>query len=85
MYKGTTFTCTANELVPPPFVPGFTDPLPGGFNSQQVCPITNGDQFLERYDLAGYESEKWKYIAILGAFYIGLNIIGAWLSVVINW
>ena len=85
MYKGLEFDCSPSELIPPTYAPGFTDPLPGGFNGQQICPITSGEQLLDRYDLNDAESDKWVHLAILVIFYLALNVIGAWVSVVVQW
>ncbi|EFA83423.1 ABC transporter G family protein [Heterostelium album PN500] len=60
---GVPYHCTDEEKMPPPFVKNFAAPYPAGFQGQQICPYTNGDQFLD--ELHYYTEYRWKWYNLL--------------------
>ena len=66
--QGTTFTCKEDELVPPESTPGFYDDYSnGGFEEQQVCPVTSGDDVLKSLDISSDPEWKWYCLLFLAA------------------
>ncbi|KAM9981256.1 hypothetical protein ACTFIY_003555 [Dictyostelium cf. discoideum] len=67
-HSGLDYHCSPDELMPPPFLPTFNTSFPVGFEGNQVCPITKGEQIL---DSIGFHTEfyyRWVDLAIISAF-----------------
>ncbi len=78
----TRYECSASELQPPTTVDNFNDPYPLGFEGNQLCPITDGIEFIKKnYDMYDEHWVKWVlWVAVVcfwffytGASYIALR------------
>ncbi|KAK5577507.1 hypothetical protein RB653_002449 [Dictyostelium firmibasis] len=67
-HSGLKYHCSDDELMPPSFLPTFNASYPVGFEGNQLCPITRGEQIL---DSIGFHTEfyyRWIDLAIIGGF-----------------
>jgi len=55
-----TFECSADDLVPPTILPTFNATFEeGGFEGNQVCPLTTGTQALESRSFLSGANDRW--------------------------
>ncbi|KAN0035235.1 hypothetical protein ACTA71_004496 [Dictyostelium dimigraforme] len=67
-HSGLEYHCSPEELMPPSMLPTFNVSYPIGFEGNQVCPITRGEQIL---DSIGFHTEfyyRWIDLAIVTGF-----------------
>eukprot|EP00004_Rigifila_ramosa_P022572 TRINITY_DN6181_c0_g1_i2.p1 TRINITY_DN6181_c0_g1~~TRINITY_DN6181_c0_g1_i2.p1 ORF type:complete len:1409 (+),score=349.19 TRINITY_DN6181_c0_g1_i2:379-4227(+) len=67
--QGLTFDCPDNEGAIPVLVPE-----PNGPTLKYFCPLTTGEQMLERFDMPTNESEKWDMFAQMWIFFAVLSL-----------
>eukprot|EP01087_Luapelamoeba_hula_P008964 TRINITY_DN2282_c0_g1_i1.p1 TRINITY_DN2282_c0_g1~~TRINITY_DN2282_c0_g1_i1.p1 ORF type:complete len:1497 (-),score=261.71 TRINITY_DN2282_c0_g1_i1:27-4118(-) len=75
-FRDQTFYCGSGEKQPPSSISNFAEPFPAGYNSRQVCPITDGTKYIDRqFDL---QTEGY-FIAInfvvVWAFFLIINFL----------
>jgi hypothetical protein len=64
------YTCGDDELAPPRSVPNFNTSYPGGFEGNQVCPLTSGTAFaVNDFDIFDVAELRWIMIACVVAWW----------------
>lgn len=69
------FTCTESELLPPTSTSDFNAPYPIGFQGQQLCRFTEGDQYLAYQALSTHWWHRWGDFAVIVGFWLGFSVL----------
>eukprot|EP01132_Coremiostelium_polycephalum_P011815 gene11815-14452_t len=80
---GVTFTCSESERIPPPTTVNFTESYPYGFEGNQICPQSNGVDFLSNFGMSENFYFRWIDLVIILAmgsfmftvFFFGLKYV----------
>eukprot|EP01132_Coremiostelium_polycephalum_P004250 gene4250-5319_t len=69
---GEKFTCTESELIPPKTVSNFNLSYPYGFEGSQICPDSDGVDFLHTFGMSENHWFRWVDLTIIIAMCIFL-------------
>jgi len=75
-HAGSVFRCSEDQFVPPKDDPRFILPyVLGGFERNQACPITTGEEVLDMLGYATEEAYKWWWFLVLVGFMVLMFLI----------